>query len=62
VAAARYLKIEDGEVYPCLAGGTVTEGADIDAVQVLSAAAASLPASLPGGLAARRAPGLLSRP
>ena len=44
VAAARYLKIEDGEIYPCLAGGTVTEGADIDAVQVLSATTASLPA------------------
>jgi hypothetical protein len=36
VTAARYLKIEDGEIYPCLSGGTVTEGADIDAVQVLS--------------------------
>jgi hypothetical protein len=36
VAAARYLKVEDGEIYPCLAGGTLTEGADIDAVQPLS--------------------------
>jgi hypothetical protein len=52
VTAARYLKIEDGEIYPCLAGGTVTEGADIDAVQVLSATTASLPAPL----------ALLSRP
>ena len=34
---ARYFKIEDGEIYPCLAGGTVTEGADIDAVQILNA-------------------------
>jgi hypothetical protein len=37
LAAARYLKVEDGEIYPCLAGGTVSEGADIDAVEVLSA-------------------------
>jgi hypothetical protein len=37
VPAARYLKIEDGEIYPCLAGGTATEGADIDAVQLLNA-------------------------
>ena len=35
LASARYLKIEDGEVYPCLAAGTLTEGADIDAVQIL---------------------------
>lgn len=35
LASARYLKIEDGEIYPCLAGGTVTEGADIDAVEIL---------------------------
>jgi hypothetical protein len=33
---ARYFKIEDGEIYPCLAGGTVTEGADIDAIQILN--------------------------
>jgi hypothetical protein len=33
--SARYLKIEDGEIYPCLARGTVTEGADIDAVEIL---------------------------
>lgn len=33
--AARYLKIEDGEIYPCLAGSTATEGADIDAVELL---------------------------
>ncbi len=33
---ARYFKIEDGEIYPCLEGGTITEGADIDAIQVLS--------------------------
>ena len=37
VASARYLKIEDGEIYPCLAAGTVTEGADIDAVEILGA-------------------------
>lgn len=31
---ARYFKIEDGEQYPC-PGDTVTEGADIDAIQIL---------------------------
>ena len=36
LAEARYLKIEDGEIYPCLAGDTATEGADIDAVQALN--------------------------
>jgi hypothetical protein len=36
VAEARYLKVEDGEIYPCLAGGTVTEGADIDAIEILN--------------------------
>jgi len=36
LATARYVKVEDGEIYPCLAGGTRTEGADLDAVQVLN--------------------------
>jgi hypothetical protein len=36
VASARYFKVEDGEIYPCLAGGTVTEGADLDAVEILN--------------------------
>src|SRR5207245_9926527 len=36
LAEARYLKIEDGEIYPCLSGGTITEGADIDAVEILN--------------------------
>jgi hypothetical protein len=36
LASARFLKIEDGEVYPCLAGDTITEGTDIDAVQILN--------------------------
>ena len=36
LATARYVKVEDGEIYPCLAGGTLTEGADLDAVQVLN--------------------------
>jgi hypothetical protein len=31
---ARYVRVEDGELFPC-PGGTVTEGADLDAVQVL---------------------------
>jgi len=35
LASARYLKIEDGEIFPCLARGTDTEGADIDAVEIL---------------------------
>ena len=36
LAEARYFKIEDGEIYPCLKAGTMTEGADIDAIQVLN--------------------------
>ena len=34
VAQARYVRVEDGELLPC-PGGTRTEGADLDAVQVL---------------------------
>jgi hypothetical protein len=34
VQEARYLRVEDGEHYPC-PGDTDTEGADIDAVQIL---------------------------
>lgn len=33
---ARYFKVEDGEIFPCLAAGTVSEGADIDAIQILN--------------------------
>jgi hypothetical protein len=33
---ARYFKVEDGELFPC-PGDTVTEGADIDAVEILNA-------------------------
>ncbi|HEX9202927.1 MAG TPA: hypothetical protein VF964_03110, partial [Vicinamibacteria bacterium] len=33
---ARYLRVEDGELFPC-PGGTDTEGADIDAVEILNA-------------------------
>jgi len=36
LSQARYFKVEDGEIYPCLAGGTITEGADIDAIQALN--------------------------
>ncbi len=36
LTTARYLKVEDGEIYPCLKGSTITEGADIDAVEVLN--------------------------
>jgi hypothetical protein len=35
VKSARYFRVEDGEIYPCLAGDTLTEGADIDAVESL---------------------------
>jgi hypothetical protein len=36
IGSARYLRIEDGELYPCLRGGTQSEGADIDAVELLN--------------------------
>jgi hypothetical protein len=36
IEEARYLRIQDGELFPC-PGGTVTEGADIDAVEILNA-------------------------
>jgi hypothetical protein len=36
LAEARYFRIEDGEIYPCLAGDTRTEGADIDAIEILN--------------------------
>ena len=36
ISEARYVKVEDGEIYPCLAGGTITEGADIDAIEILN--------------------------
>jgi hypothetical protein len=36
VAQARYVRVEDGELFPC-PGGTRSEGADLDAVQVLGA-------------------------
>ena len=35
VSEARYLRVEDGELYPC-PGDTDTEGADLDAVQALA--------------------------
>lgn len=34
VAQARYVRVEDGELFPC-PGGTMSEGADLDAVQAL---------------------------
>jgi hypothetical protein len=40
VTRARYVRVEDGELFPC-PGGTVSEGADLDAVQALGATAAS---------------------
>jgi hypothetical protein len=36
LAEARYVRVEDGEIYPCLSGGTVSEGADIDAIEILN--------------------------
>jgi hypothetical protein len=38
---ARYVKVEDGELYAC-PGDTVSEGADLDAVQALGVATAAL--------------------
>jgi hypothetical protein len=35
VQEARYFKIEDGELYPFCPGDTVSEGADIDAIEIL---------------------------
>lgn len=39
---ARYVKVEDGELYAC-PGDSVSEGADLDAVQALGVATASHP-------------------
>jgi hypothetical protein len=36
VTEARYVRIEDGEHYPCEAAETDSEGADIDAVQMIN--------------------------
>jgi hypothetical protein len=36
VTEARYVRIEDGEHYPCAAAQTDSEGADIDAVEMLN--------------------------
>jgi hypothetical protein len=36
LTSARYLKLEDGELYPCVRGTTVSEGVDIDAVELLN--------------------------
>jgi hypothetical protein len=40
VTQARYVRVEDGELYPC-PGGTTSEGADLDAVQALGVATGS---------------------
>jgi len=37
IEEARYFRVQDGELFPC-PGNTVTEGADIDAVEILSPA------------------------
>jgi hypothetical protein len=41
VTQARYVRVEDGELFPC-PGGTRTEGADLDAVQALGVATSAL--------------------
>jgi hypothetical protein len=40
VSRARYVRVEDGELYAC-PGGTPSEGADLDAVQALGVAEAT---------------------
>ena len=35
IEETRYFKVQDGELFPC-PGGTVSEGADIDAVEILN--------------------------
>jgi hypothetical protein len=42
VTRARYVRVEDGELFPC-PGGTVSEGADLDAVQALAVPTADVP-------------------
>jgi hypothetical protein len=37
MSEARYFKIEDGELFPCDRAGTDSEGADIDAIEILNA-------------------------
>ena len=46
VTRARYVRVEDGELFPC-PGGTVSEGADLDAVEALGAARSVHEAVLP---------------
>jgi hypothetical protein len=41
VTQARYVRVEDGELFPC-PGGTRSEGADLDAVQALGVATGAL--------------------
>lgn len=35
IQEARYFKVEDGELYPCAEAATPSEGADIDALEIL---------------------------
>jgi hypothetical protein len=42
VTQARYVRVEDGELFPC-PGGTRSEGADLDAVQALGVGAGDAP-------------------
>lgn len=46
VTQARYVRVEDGELYPC-PGDTVSEGADLDAVQALGVSTTSASGQLP---------------
>lgn len=41
VTQARYVRVEDGELFPC-PGGTRSEGADLDAVQALGVATGAI--------------------
>ena len=46
LSQARYVRVEDGEFWPC-PGGTESEGADLDAVRALAIPVAAGPASVP---------------
>ncbi len=41
VETARYVRVEDGELFPCRLAETPSEGADIDAVEILNQATAA---------------------
>ena len=55
VTRARYIRVEDGELYAC-PGDTVSEGADLDAVQAIGVTVASAPESRHARSAGRPGP------